>query len=82
MIVVYRFINLTSIQLITDDSCSLGGFPCANGLCIPEHFMCNGRDDCGDNSDETTVCSGTLLNSYLSKLTNTGSFITCIFHEL
>ena len=64
MIVLRLFVNNISIPLITDDSCALGGFPCTNGVCIPEHFMCNGIDDCGDNSDETTVCSGTVFNVY------------------
>ena len=27
-------------------------FECDNGECIPENFVCNGIDGCGDNSDE------------------------------
>ena len=52
--------NVISSSSESDKECSLGGFPCSNGACIPGSFMCNGIDDCGDNSDETTVCSGNI----------------------
>ncbi|XP_021948531.2 low-density lipoprotein receptor-related protein 1 isoform X4 [Folsomia candida] len=33
--------------------CDPGVFKCTNfPKCIPENLICNGRDDCGDNSDE------------------------------
>ena len=32
--------------------CSENSFVCENGKCIPSVFVCNGEDDCGDNSDE------------------------------
>ena len=30
-----------------------GGFPCNNGKCISKYRICNSRDDCGDNTDES-----------------------------
>ncbi|KAI5635730.1 low-density lipoprotein receptor domain class A domain-containing protein [Phthorimaea operculella] len=32
--------------------CSLKQFQCANGKCIPLSWVCEGENDCGDNSDE------------------------------
>ena len=43
----------------------MGRFLCANENCIPEVDMCNGVDDCGDNSDETTICSGNNKEIYI-----------------
>ena len=40
------------------DKFRIGEFPCANFAWIPLSKMCDGIDDCGDNSDESTVCSG------------------------
>ena len=39
-------------------------FVCSNGKCIlDERQLCNGVDDCGDSSDETTPCG--MLNFYV-----------------
>ena len=34
-------------------------FQCANKKCVPYWWMCDGVNDCGDNSDEATCPSVT-----------------------
>ena len=41
--------------------CSKSNFLCANGNCLEESKLCDSQDDCGDNSDEGTICSGLKL---------------------
>ena len=46
-------------------SCPLDGFRCHNETCVPYSRICDGNDDCPDNSDETEGCSGTFIMHYL-----------------
>ncbi len=65
--------------IASDCSCSTHYFQCTVGKCVPWSFVCNGRDDCGDYTDEA-YCSSTVLNNvkvidvpstdYLSVATN------------
>ena len=32
--------------------CNNKEFQCDNGFCVHNSWLCNGRDDCGDRSDE------------------------------
>ncbi|CAL1300607.1 unnamed protein product, partial [Larinioides sclopetarius] len=36
----------------TQEPCSITGFKCPNGTCINRVWVCNGRTDCGNNTDE------------------------------
>ena len=49
-------VNSTNSRDCEDDN-----FLCANDQCVVASNMCDGKDDCGDNSDETTICSGDRL---------------------
>ena len=45
-----------------------GLFQCNNGKCILKSYICNSRDDCGDNSDEsktTGAFCGMLLDTFV-----------------
>ncbi|KAF6216068.1 hypothetical protein GE061_000406 [Apolygus lucorum] len=49
--------------------CSLRQFQCTNGRCVQQKWMCDGEDDCGDNSDETAPqCSGVEVFAYADDL--------------
>ena len=38
-------------------NCELAEFTCRDGRCIPLDGYCNGRDECGDSSDEPSHCT-------------------------
>ena len=41
---------------IENPNCNSDEFECNNGSCINNELLCNGVDNCGDNSDETQDC--------------------------
>ncbi|CAG9132321.1 unnamed protein product [Plutella xylostella] len=41
-----------STEKASGNVCSIKQFTCANGKCIPLSWVCEGDNDCGDNSDE------------------------------
>ena len=38
-------------------TCDAGLFVCQNGVCIPQRWVCDRDNDCGDMSDEPANCS-------------------------
>ena len=46
--------------------CPEDRFLCRNSKCLPEYFKCDGKDHCGDNSDEEEGCIGSNIVSFIS----------------
>ncbi|XP_076264114.1 low-density lipoprotein receptor-related protein-like [Rhynchophorus ferrugineus] len=38
-------------------ACRISEFPCRNGKCVRLNGYCDGKDDCGDMSDEPMYCT-------------------------
>lgn len=51
-----NFLSFFFFFLSTAEQCQTGQFSCASGRCIPELWLCDRDDDCGDMSDESTSC--------------------------
>ena len=41
--------------------CPIGTFSCKNNKCIPDGMKCDGKDDCGDRTDEEDGCKSNLI---------------------
>lgn len=56
--------------------CNAGLFSCHNGMCVPQRYVCDHDDDCGDRSDELN-CS-----MWLPSLSLSPSLITVILVQI
>ena len=47
------------LRMPANEACKISEFPCRGGaVCLPLDKYCDGRDDCGDASDEPKLCTG------------------------
>lgn len=57
------------VLLFSGSLCNGSFFMCSNGRCISEGSLCDGRDDCGDRSDEGNCNVNECLNRRVSGCT-------------
>lgn len=56
---ILKIIFFTWVVHIGIDACKISEFACRGGsICLPLDKYCDGRDDCGDLSDEPKFCTG------------------------
>jgi hypothetical protein len=53
---------------LTLTGCSSAEFTCVDGSCISMERRCDGRVDCGDNSDEVGCATAAVLSSYSKEM--------------
>ncbi|XP_076235491.1 low-density lipoprotein receptor isoform X2 [Calliopsis andreniformis] len=72
LLTIFGFLAAADAFSTASRACTLRQFRCANGNCIPLSWVCDGTDDCEDNSDEThKECKGTpKCNDSYFKCTN------------
>ena len=46
------------MNVLGSNSCPQNQFTCSNKRCIAANKICDGNDDCGDDSDEVLHCGG------------------------
>ena len=58
-----------NILIETNSKCPRNQFTCQNNRCVAESKTCDGINDCGDYSDETTLCKGKFAIRYENQST-------------
>lgn len=59
----------THVLLFSGSLCNGSFFMCSNGRCISQGNLCDGKDDCGDRSDERNCNVNECLNRRVSRCT-------------
>ncbi len=49
---LFIFVHLVGPTQPVSGRCSIDEATCRNGRCIPRAYLYDGKNDCGDNSDE------------------------------
>lgn len=50
------FKPLCFLAVAPNNTCDHSSFRCNNKACVPQRFVCDHDDDCGDGSDESVEC--------------------------
>ena len=55
---IFLAIEIMILTFYVLDVVGCPNFLCENGRCLPNEMKCDGKNDCGDNSDEDQGCFG------------------------
>ena len=62
--IMYMIVRSLTIDI---GQCPLNHFRCSNQRCVQENVVCDGKNDCGDYSDESEGCYGIILNMIIKR---------------